>query len=318
MNQLERKEYYEEDEIDIYELVDIIIKRKILVLAIFIICSLLGLGAAFFVRGLRQNTLALKFNINYVKLENNYFFAKSGLNFTKINVDNILITNKYVDEFFKLENLNELYLENVKEENRNDYSRSKFLNNILKVSYNKDTNSYTISVTMKKDQELQKAILNKYITIIESLINIQVDDEIENRYTFVESENRISREKLNKIENNIKEILEKEKNNLNKDTNLKEFIEYTNPALSVEREKVTNLYNQSSEMLIGLNGLKRDDEIKNIITLESSIYEIETKSKAKMILAVGILLGIVLGIMSAFIAEFMENYKKRSITLIKK
>lgn len=28
MNQLEKREYYEEDEIDIYELVDIIIKRK--------------------------------------------------------------------------------------------------------------------------------------------------------------------------------------------------------------------------------------------------------------------------------------------------
>ena len=71
-------------------------------------------------------------------------------------------------------------------------------------------------------------------------------------------------------------------------------------------------------MLIGLNGLKRDDEIKNIISLDSSIYEIETKSKAKMILAVGILLGIVLGIMSAFIAEFIDNYKKRAIALIKK
>lgn len=214
--------------------------------------------------------------------------------------------------------MNELYLEKIKEGNRNDYSKSKFLNDILKVSFNRDTNSYTVSVTMKKDQELQKDILNKYITIIESLINIQVDDEIENRYTFVESENRISREKLNKIENHIKEILEKEKNNLNKDTNIKEFIEYTNPILSVEREKVTSLYNQSSEMLIGLNGLKRDDEVKNIITLDSSIYEIETKSKAKMILAVGILLGMVLGIMSAFIAEFIDNYKKRTISLIKK
>lgn len=318
MNQLERKEYYEEDEIDIYELVEIIIKRKLLVLAIFIICSLFGLGAAFFVRSLKQDTLALKFNINYAKLESNYFFAKSGLNFTKINVDNILITNKYVDEFFKLENLNELYLEKVKERNRNDYSKSKFLNNILKVSFNKETNSYIVSVTMKKNQKLQKDILNKYIAIIESLINIQVDDEIEDRYTFVESENRISREKLNKIENSIKEILEKEKNNLNKDTNIKEFIEYTNPVLSIEREKVTNLYNQSSEMLIGLNGLKRDDEIKNIISLDSSIYEIETKSKAKMILAVGILMGIVLGIMSAFIAEFIDNYKKRAIALRKK
>ncbi|VEH38385.1 Chain length determinant protein [Fusobacterium varium] len=211
MNQLEKREYYEEDEIDIYELVDIIIKRKILVLAIFIICSLLGLGVAFFVRSLKQDTLALKFNINYAKLENNYFFAKSGLNFTKINVDNILITNKYVDEFFKLEKLNELYLEKIKEGNRNDYSRSKFLNDILKVSFNRDTNSYTVSVTMKKDQELQKDILNKYITIIESLINIQVDDEIENRYTFVESENRISREKLNKIEIISRKYLKKKK-----------------------------------------------------------------------------------------------------------
>lgn len=318
MNQLERKEYYEEDEIDIYELISIIIKRKMLVLAIFIICSLLGLGAALFVRSFQKNTLALKFNINYDKLENNYFFTKSGLNLTKINVDNILITNKYVDEFFKLEKLNELYLGKVKEDNRNDYSKSKFLNNILKVSYDKDTNIYTVSVTMKKEQELQKEMLNKYITIIESLINIQVDDEIENRYTFVESENRISKEKLNEIENIIKEILEKEKSSLSKDTNIKEFIEYTNPALSVEKEKVSDLYNQSSEMLIGLNGLKRDDKIKNIISLDSSIYEIETKSKVKIILAVGVLLGIVLGIMSAFIAEFIDNYKKRSISLIKK
>lgn len=54
MNQLEKREYYEEDEIDIYELVDIIIKRKILVLAIFIICSLLGLGAAFLSEALNK------------------------------------------------------------------------------------------------------------------------------------------------------------------------------------------------------------------------------------------------------------------------
>lgn len=69
MNQLEKREYYEEDEIDIYELVDIIIKRKILVLAIFIICSLLGLGAAFFVRSLKQDTLALKFNTTMLNLK---------------------------------------------------------------------------------------------------------------------------------------------------------------------------------------------------------------------------------------------------------
>ena len=37
-----------------------------------------------------------------------------------------------------------------------------------------------------------------------------------------------------------------------------------------------------------------------------------------MILAVGILLGMVLGIMSAFIAEFIDNYKKRTNTLVKK
>lgn len=211
MNQLEKREYYEEDEIDIYELVDIIIKRKILVLAIFIICSLLGLGAAFFVRSLKQDTLALKFNINYAKLENNYFFAKSGLNFTKINVDNILITNKYVDEFFKLEKLNELYLEKIKEGNRNDYSKSKFLNDILKVSFNRDTNSYTVSVTMKKDQELQKDILNKYITIIESLINIQVDDEIENRYTLLNLKIEFQEKNLTKLKIISRKYLKKKK-----------------------------------------------------------------------------------------------------------
>lgn len=318
MNQLERKEYYEEDEIDIYELVDIIIKRKILVLGIFIICSLLGLGAAFFVRSLKENTLALKFNINYSKIESNYFFRKSGLTLTRININNILITNKYVDEFFQIKELNNLYLEKVKEENKNDYSKSKFLNDILKISYNNEANNYTISVTMKSNPELQKALLDKYIEIIKSINHIQVDDEIENRYALIEAENISSKEKLNSIENNIKEILEKEKNFMTKDTNIKEFIEYTNPVLTVEKEKISDLYNQSTEMLIGLNGLKRDDNIKNIVSLDSSVYEIETKSKAKMILAIGILFGMVLGIMSAFIAEFIDNYKKRTNTLVKK
>lgn len=318
MNQLERKEYYEEDEIDIYELVDIIIKRKILVLGIFIICSLLGLGAAFFVRSLKENTLALKFNINYSKIESNYFFRKSGLTLTRININNILITNKYVDEFFQIKELNNLYLEKVKEENKNDYSKSKFLNDILKISYNNEANNYTISATMKSNPELQKALLDKYIEIIKSINHIQVDDEIENRYALIEAENISSKEKLNSIENNIKEILEKEKNFMTKDTNIKEFIEYTNPVLTVEKEKISDLYNQSTEMLIGLNGLKRDDNIKNIVSLDSSVYEIETKSKAKMILAIGILFGMVLGIMSAFIAEFIDNYKKRTNTLVKK
>ena len=318
MNQLEKREYCEEDEIDIYELVDIIIKRKILVLGIFIICSLLGLGAALFVRSHKENTLALKFNINYYKLESNYFFKKSGLTLNRINIDNILITNKYVDEFFKIEELNTLYLEKISKENESDYSKSKFLNNILRINYNKDSNSYTVSVTMKKNLELQKNILNKYIDIVKSISHIQVDDEIENRYEFLEKENKESREKLNIIENTIKELIEKEKNTITKDTNIKDFIEYTNPVLNVEKEKVSDLYNQSSEMLIGLNGLTRDPNIKNIVSLDSSIYEIEAKSKAKMILAIGVLFGIVLGIMSAFVAEFIDNYKKRSITLIKK
>ena len=236
----------------------------------------------------------------------------------RINIDNILITNKYVDEFFKIEELNTLYLEKISKENESDYSKSKFLNNILRINYNKDSNSYTVSVTMKKNLELQKNILNKYVDIVKSISYIQVDDEIENRYEFLEKENKESREKLNIIENTIKELIEKEKNTITKDTNIKDFIEYTNPVLNVEKEKVSDLYNQSSEMLIGLNGLTRDPNIKNIVSLDSSIYEIETKSKAKMILAIGVLFGIVLGIMSAFVAEFIDNYKKRSITLIKK
>lgn len=318
MNQLEKKEYYEEEEIDIYELVEIIIKRKILVLGVFIICSLLGLGAAFFVRSLKEETLALRFNINYFKLESNYFFRKSGLTLTKININNILITNKYVDEFFQIEGLDKLYSEKIKEENKNNYSKSKFLNNIFKVSYNNDANNYTVSVTMKSNPELQKALLDKYIDIVKSINHIQIDEEIENRYTFIEEENTSSKEKLNAIENSIKEILEKEKNLITKETNIKELIEYTNPVLAVEKEKISDLYNQSAEILIGLDGLKRDNNIKNIVSLDSSIYEVETKSKAKMILAIGIVFGMVLGIMSAFIAEFINSYKKRSITLVKK
>lgn len=243
MNQLEKKEYYEEEEIDIYELVEIIIKRKILVLGVFIICSLLGLGAAFFVRSLKEETLALRFNINYFKLESNYFFRKSGLTLTKININNILITNKYVDEFFQIEGLDKLYSEKIKEENKNNYSKSKFLNNIFKVPYNNDANNYTVSVTMKSNPELQKALLDKYIDIVKSINHIQIDEEIENRYTFIEEENTSSKEKLNTIENSIKEILEKEKNLITKETNIKELIEYTNPVLAVEKEKISDLYN---------------------------------------------------------------------------
>lgn len=61
-----------------------------------------------------------------------------------------------------------------------------------------------------KNPELQKiSWIN--IEIIKSINHTQVDDEIENRYAFIKTENISSKEKLNSIENNIKEILEKEK-----------------------------------------------------------------------------------------------------------
>lgn len=310
MNQLEKRRYEAEDEIDIFELLDILIKRKLLIAIVFVLCTLGGLGAALLVRNSKEYTLAQQFSINYPQLESNYYFTKSGLVLNKVNISNLLMTNKYIDEFFSVKELNEFYEATVPMELRNNHAKSKFLNRVIEVTYNKERNNYIIKAKMKKNEELQEKLIEKYFSILKIAVDEGLDQSLEEQYTFIKKENELSRKKLIEIEENVKTIINKNIDRITKEINIVDFLKFENPILSVEKDRVTEVFNQSSSMLIGLEGLKKDENIRNLVRSDSSIYLIEGKSKAKLVLGIGMLLGIVLGIMGAFVAEFIANYKK--------
>ena len=98
-------------------------------------------------------------------------------------------------------------------------------------------------------------------------------------------------------------------------TDLGELIKFINPTLVIEKNKITDIYTNTSNLLVGFDTLKDENNINlildNIIKENSSIYAIEFKSKAKFILLGISIFGIVFGIMGAFVLEFIETYKKR-------
>ena len=138
---------------------------------------------------------------------------------------------------------------------------------------------------------------------------------IDEKYSTIKSENEKSKNELAKIEKQIENILITHSNMISDKTDLGELIKFINPTLVIEKNKITDIYTNTSNLLVGFDTLKDEKNfnliLNNIVKEKSSIYAVEFKSKAKFILLGISIFGIMFGIMGAFVLEFIETYKKR-------
>ena len=312
MNELQERKYIEDDEIDLFEIIDILVKRKVFIIISFVLFTIVGLGGALYYRTIKPFIFAKQFSIDYSYAERDYFFDKSKIVLNKINPNNILINDKYINKLFNIKGLEEMYKETFP---KDDYSKVKFLQEIIKINFDEKLNSYTLEVEMKKNELLQKEIIDTYLLILKDEIENDIVKNIDEKYSTIKSENEKSKNELAKIEKQIENILITHSNMISDKTDLGELIKFINPTLVIEKNKITDIYTNTSNLLVGFDTLKDEKNfnliLNNIVKEKSSIYAVEVKSKAKFILLGISIFGIVFGIMGAFVLEFIETYKKR-------
>lgn len=326
---------------DINDFIDIVLKRKKIVLAIFVFLLGMTLFSTFFsvykdkkIFEKRPIYIGIDFKIDYSSIENNHYYSKSGIHLDKSITDNLLKRDKVVDKFYEIEELAkylEKSLEGNKEKNllmKDPIYKMRFLNEVLLVNKKEDKGqSYTLGINIDKDKKidlnkkikesLQKKLYVTYISILDEEIKGDIQSKINKKLNKIENENIKLNEKLKIIEKRIKLVSKSiEKNRILGERGAIDYIQFANPILDSQRGLLKNEYEVTSNIIVGLEGILKNDPLNNILKLETSNYDREIgkrveKSRHLMIFSAGMMLAFLVSILGAFVVEFIENYKKR-------
>lgn len=295
---MEPKQY--DDEIDFYELIEILVRHKWSIVLTTIICTLLSLGAALYVRSKTPNYL-----IKSILIQQDTYGLK-GIN--KIDVDTVLLQDKNIEKILEIEPIKKEYLENTPKELQNMASGRRFLQDIITVSKNeKNPEEISIKTEIIVDESSGRDVINKYIDILREQDNLAV---------VIAKEKKLKNDSLEKTKVEIENIQNEILDIFKKDSDLKalkaeekmNYIESKYPELNLRKNEQEKYYNTYVNELIRLDSL---NDNTNVIKETTDIYFLKGQSKAKLILAVGIIMGLFLGIMVAFLKEFIDGYKRR-------
>lgn len=287
-------------EIDLYELIEILVRHKWSMVITALLCTLLSLGAALYIRSKTPNYL-----IKNILIQQDTYGLK-GVN--KIDVDSVFLQDRNVKKILEIEPIKKEYLENTPENLRNLTSERKFLQEILTISKNdKNPSEISIKTEIVADENSSKEVINKYLDILREQDNLS-NVIIEEKNTKVTSLEKTKIE-LEKIQNEILDIFKKD-NDLRalKPEEKVNYITYKYPELNLKRSEQEKYYNTYVNELVRLDSL--NDKL-DVIKETTDIYFVKGQSKAKLILAIGIIMGVFLGIMVAFLKEFVDGYKRR-------
>lgn len=289
-----------DDEIDLYELIEILVRHKWSIVVTTMICTLLSLGAALYVRSKTPNYL-----IKNILVQQESYDLK-GVN--RIDVDAVLLQDKNVEKILEIESLKRKYLDAVPESMQNVTSKRKFLQDMITVSKSgKTLEEVAIKTEINVDENTGREVINSYIDILK---------EQDNLSQVVSNEKTVKLKELENIKNSLKEVQNEMAVIFKSDSDLRElkpedrvnYISYKYPELTLRKDEQEKYHNAYVDEIVKLNTL---NDRASIIKEVSDIYLVKGQSKAKLILAVGIVMGLFLGVMVAFLKEFIDGYKRR-------
>ena len=313
-------DFQEENEISIYDIVNIFIKN----VKLFVIVSILGIIVTCLYIGKRiifdkNNVLAINYTLNYAELES---YLGGKVYYPKKSPNEILLEDKYLEKFFENKELKDYYEKNEKENRDNINKKRQFLidNKVLENISRRENleikdspiipDSYKVMVKINKgydkDGNISYKILEAYLNILKDYYNENVFKYINNREKYLEGAIPILKKELtdNTIETKvvITDMMNNENNYLKyffpiKVSNIDSYYpEYVK--LESEYQSIRTLFR------LGLN------KIENFIKYDSSIIVEKDKSGNIIKLGIGIFLSLCLGILATFIKEFIKECKK--------
>lgn len=287
-------------EIDLYELIEILVRHKWSIIVTTMICALLSLGGALYIRSKTPNYL-----IKNILVQQESYDLK-GVN--RIDIDAVLLQDKNVERILGIESLKRKYQDIVPKDMQNITSERKFLQDIITISKSgKNLEEAAVKTKIIVDEKTGREVINRYIDILK---------EQDNLSQVVSNEKVVKLKELENIKDNLKEVQNEMAIIFKIDSDLRElkpenrvsYISYKYPELTLRKDEQEKYHNAYVDEIVKLNTL--NDRAK-IIREVSDIYLVKGQSKVKLILAVGIVMGLFLGVMVAFLKEFIDGYKRR-------
>ncbi|WP_314293324.1 hypothetical protein [Fusobacterium periodonticum] len=315
--------FYEEDEINIYELINIFIKN----IKVFLIVTIIGLIVTCIYVG--KKVVYGKNNTTYINYTLNYQEIKSYMGevyYPKKNPKEILLDDKYLELLFENPELKNLYEEKVKD-NKDDISTKRdFLseNKILEVNslqemaktkeeqelISPDSYRTTVRVNRKldKDREVSDSIMKTYLNILNQYYKENMFDYLEERKAYLEKSLPILKKQLEDNAVSGKITVSSGGTGTNDNNYFKYIypIQVSNIDTYYEKYKTFESEYQSIKTLIDLELNKTE----NFIKYDSSVINVKEKSGNMTKLLIGVVLSLCLGVFATFIKEFVESYKK--------
>ena len=317
-------EFYEENEINIYDLINIFLKNiklfiKVTILGLIITCLYIGVRIIFF----KNNILYINYTLNYEEI--NSYIGKD-IYYPKKNPKEILLDNKYVDLLFENPELKALYEEKVKEDRDNVNTKRQFLTNnkVLETSTIKELtksrdeqelispDSYRTTVRVNRRNDLGKkvsdSIMATYLYILNQYYKENMFDYLAERKQYLDKTLPVLKKQLeeNAVSGNISI---KSGGTGTAENNYFKYIypiQVSNIDTYYEKYKTLETEYQAIKTLFDLELNKTE----NFIKYDSSIIVEKEKSGNIPKLGIGIFLSLCLGILVTFIKEFFEGYKK--------
>lgn len=315
--------FYEEDEISIYEILNIFFKN----IKIFIIVTIIGLIATclFIAKKIifdKNNTTYINYTLNYQEIKS----YMGEIYYPKKNPKELLLDDKYLALLFENPELKNLYEEKVKENKDDINTKRDFLteNKILEISSLKELaktkeeqdlispDSYrtTVRVNRKldKNREVSNSIMKTYLDILNQYYKENMFDYLEERKAYLEKSLPILKKQLE--DNAVSgKIPVSSGGSGTTDNNYFKYIypiQVSNIDTYYEKYKTFESEYQSIKTLMDLELNKAE----NFIKYDSSIINVKEKSGNAIKLAIGIVLSLCLGVFATFVKEFIEGYKK--------
>ena len=315
--------FYEEDEISIYEILDIFLKN----IKIFIIVTIIGLIATclFIAKKIifdKNNTTYINYTLNYQEIKS----YMGEIYYPKKNPKEILLNDKYLALLFENPELKSLYEEKVKENKDDINTKRDFLteNKILETSslqemaktkeeqdlISPDSYRTTVRVNKKLDKNrvVSDSIMKSYLSILNQYYKENMFDYLEERKAYLEKTLPVLKRQLEENAVDGKISISSGGSGTNDNNYFKYIypIQVSNIDTYYEKYKTFESEYQSIKTLIDLELNKTE----NFIKYDSSIINIKEKSGNAIKLAIGVVLSLCLGVFATFVKEFIEGYKK--------
>lgn len=316
--------FYEEDEISIYEILNIFLKN----IKIFIIVTIIGLIATclFIAKKIifdKNNTTYINYTLNYEEIKS---YIGKDIYYPQKSPKEILLDDKYLALLFENPELKSLYEEKVKD-NKDDISTKRdFLsedrileiNSLQELAKSKEEqgllspDSYrtTIRVNRKldKNREVSNSIMKSYLDILNQYYKENLFDYLEERMVYLEKSLPVLKRQLedNAVSGKIPVSSGGAGTN---DNNYYKYIypiQVSNIDTYYEKYKTFESEYQSIKTLVDLELNKSE----NFIKYDSSIINVKEKSGNMTKLLIGLLLSLCLGVFATFVKEFIELYRK--------